>query len=206
MGNLIGLLYNWQQLIGALVGAIVTISGAVGLNNYLITKAERKKQYSNLLLVLWDLKFFVARCENYLNSNNKQMVSFTHLFINDKIDYIAPSQVFDLNPKVYGSIQAMYNIAQVIKYNLGHSEAVTTIVKKSKGKEIHTQDNVISGRYHYAMGHVQFRLKGIYRDFNFIAKEIKNLSKKHGYLSFPGTITFYKEDYVKEKIKEYGLK
>lgn len=205
MGDLVNFLYNWQQLIGALVGAVVAIGGSVLLSNYLTKKSERKRQYSNLLLVLQDINAFISRCESYLIIKNEGRVSFTNVVINDKIDYMGSSQVFDLNPLVYGSIQRLYNIAQVIRYNFEHSEVVTTIVEKSENKETHTQDNVLSGRYHQTLTLVQYFLRDVYKEFNFVAKEVRNLPKEYGYLSFPKSIEFYKKDYVEQKIKEYGL-
>jgi len=226
---LVNFLFNWQQLIGALLGALIAIGGSIGLSSYLTKKAERKRQYANLLLVLQDLESFISKCENYFNSQNQNLVSFSNIILNDKIDYISSSQVFDLDSKVYSSIHYIYNVAQVIRYNLENSEAITTsIAKKNNIKidspehirlmskltktkiktgdiEIHTQENVLSGRYNRALILARYYLREVYRNFNIIAREIKKLPKKYKYLSFPENIKLYKKDYVEQKNIEYGL-
>src|SRR3989344_5383998 len=201
MNEFINFLNNWQELIGALIVGIIAIFVPISLN-YLTTRTERKRQYSNLLLVLHDLQLFIARCETYLTFKNVRKVSFNSVVINDRLNYIEASQVFDLNPEVYNSIQKIYNVAQVVKYNLEHSEAVTTIVKKQKNEEIHTQDNVISDRYFRALAFVEHFLKDIYKNFNSIVNEVESLSKKYKYLTFPKTIKPYTKDYVNQKIKD----
>jgi len=206
MGWFVDFLNSWQNLFGALIGAFIAIFGSISLNYYLTTKNERKRQYSNLLLVLHDIQLFIARCETYLTFRNKSIVSFNNVVINDRLNYLQSSQVFNLNPEVYNSIQKIYNVAQVVKYNLENSEALTTEVNKQNKKEIHTQENVISGRYFRAIAFVEHWLEDVYRKFNFITKEIKNLSNEYNYLSFPDTIEGYTKDYVEKKIKEFNLK
>ena len=117
MGNLINFLYNWQQLIGALLGALIAISGSIGLTGYLTKKAERKKQYSNLLLTLQDIKRFIGKCELYLDWDNKRGVPFDKIILNDKINYFEPIQAFGLRNDVYTSIDHVYSVARVISYS-----------------------------------------------------------------------------------------
>ena len=205
MGNLINFLYNWQQLIGALLGALIAISGSIGLTGYLTKKAERKKQYSNLLLTLQDIKRFIGKCELYLDWDNKRGVPFDKIILNDKINYFEPIQAFGLRNDVYTSIDHVYSVARVISYSFRLSEVLETHVKKKKGKEVHTQRNIVSGKHRETIHLVKFYLRDIYGDYNIIAKAVERLSKKYKYLRKFDNINLYKKDYVEQKNKEYGL-
>lgn len=210
MGIIIDFLNNWQNLIGSLIGALIAIIGAVLINLYLRNQeriSEQKREFSNLLLVLHDIQLFITRCETYLGFRNKSTVSFNKIVLNDRLNYIESSQTFNLNPEVYNSIQKIYNVANVIKNNIEKSEVVEIHKKKDKDKnEVLVQRSIISDRYWNAVSFAEHYLEDIYANFNFIAKEIKKISKEYKHLSFPNTIKLYTRDYIKQKIKEYNLK
>jgi len=133
MNTIIEFLNNWQNLIGSLIGALIAIIGSVLINIYLQHREkiiERKRQYSNLILTLYDLQLFITRCESYLSFRNNEKVSFNKIIINEKINYLEPSQLFDLNPDIYNSIQKIYKVADIIKMNIEKSEVIQTFQLK----------------------------------------------------------------------------
>lgn len=199
----------WQNLIGAFVGAFIAISGAFLLNLWLRHQdkvGERKRLFANLLLILHDLQLFITRCEAYLIFKKNQKVSFNKIVIQPAINYIEASQQFDLHPEAYNAIQLIYSVANVIKYNLDKSEVVKTLERKdADGNRVHIQENIISSRYWNALAFVEHYLEDIYHNFNFVALEVKKLSRRYKYLKFPDTIKLYKKEYVNQKIKEFNL-
>ena len=68
------------------------------------------------------------------------------------------------------------------------------------------QDSIICNRYFTALSFAEHYLEDIYKNFNFVAKEIKELSNKYTYLKFPKNIRLYTRDYVTDKIKKFNLK
>ena len=203
---------NWQNLIGALIGSFVAIVGSILVNlyiNYRTKIREQKRQYSNLLLILSELQLFINRCEGYLNFIREGKVSFNKIVFNNRVSYVAPSQVFDLNSQVYDKIQKIYNIAEVIKYNLDKSEVLETTKYKTKKEDveaIYIQNSIICNRYGSGLNFIKHYLEDIYHNFNYVAVEIFKLSKKYKHLNFPKNIQIYSLDYVKEKVKKYDLK
>ena len=217
MSIIFGFLNKWQDLIGSLIGVFVAIIGSVLFNIYLKhqeTIIERKRLYSNLILTLYDLQLFITRCEGYLSSKKESFVSFNKIIINEKLNYIEPSQLFDLRPEVYNSIQKIYNVANIIRTNIEKSE-VTQSFRLKKNKDflrkniyiseedlkkqndtinIDIQDSIICRRYWNALSFVEGYLLDIYKNFNFAAIEIKKIKEKYHYLRFPKDIKLYSMD------------
>ena len=204
MDNIINLVHNWQNLVGSLIGALIAILGAFLVSIYLRYRdkiKEQRRQYANLLLVLHNLQLFITRCEMYLVLQAKRIVSFNKIILIPSSPYVEASQIFDLNPEVYNSVQKIYNVAEVIKYNIEKSE----VIKTQKLNKEYVQESIICKRYHNAMAFIRHWLKDIYHNFNIVAIEIKNLSTKYKSLNFPKTIKFYSKEYVDSKAKKFKL-
>ena len=197
-------LYEWQELLGALIATLV----AIGFSFYLHhqrERADKRRQYSHLLLILQDIRRFISKCEHYLESAKKKEIPFDKIIINEKIDYMAPTQVFNLKPEFYTAIEQVYNVASVISYNFKLSEVLEINVKKKKGGEVHSQKNVVSNKHGDTLNLIRYYLTDIYHKFNIIAKDVKILRRKHKYLQFSGDITFYNKKDVLNKIERFGL-
>lgn len=207
--ELLVLVHEWQNLIGSFLGAFIAIVGALLVHftlRILDTKKERKKQYVNLLLILHDLQLFITRCETYLIFRNQKKISFNKIIINSTRNYMAASLIFDIPSIVYDAIQKIYNVADVIKYNLDKSEVIETQKNIDGGNIKYTQKSIICHRYFNSLSFAEHYLEDIYRHFNLIALEIKKLSKRYPYLKFPDNIKLYSQSYVELKIKEFDLK
>jgi hypothetical protein len=202
-------IYNWQQLIGAFSGALIAVLGSLLVNVILVYRkdvAERKKQYSNLLLSLQDMRRFISKCELYLESANKGIIPFDKILFNDKINYIDSSQVFDLKPEIYTSIEQIYSIINIISYNFKLSEVLEVHVEKKKNEDIHHQSNVISNKHWDTLNLIRYYLTDVYHKFNIILTGVKKLQRKYKYLKFSGDTNLYKKNYVIKNTNDFNLK
>ena len=197
-------LYNWQELLGGLIATLIVIGFSFYLHHQK-ERSDRKRQYSHLLLILQDIRRFISKCEHYLASANKNEVPFDKIIINEKVDYMGPTQVFNLKSEFYTNIEQIYNVASVISYNFKLSEVLEINVKKNKKGETHSQKNVVSNKHWDTLNLVRYYLTDIYHKFNIVARDIKGLQKKYKYLKFTNDITFYTKEHVLRKAEEFGL-
>lgn len=156
---------------------------------------ERKKQYSNLLLILYELKFFIMRCETYLDFGKKGQIPFNRFTINNKLNYLEPLQIFNLNSS--NSISLMYKRAQETEeaFNNMNEEK---IVKQKNGKV------AFSEQYIRFLNFIRYYLeRDNYGRFNFISREVMGLS--NSYLIFKKELRPYTKDYIDKKLKELSL-
>lgn len=228
LNKIIDLIKPWQEFIGSLFGAIIAIWGAYLLDlnkDKNEIKKDKKRQYIYLLLTLHDLQLFITRCEAYLNFKNEEIISLNKITISNTNNYIQALQVFDLNPEVHNSIEKMYKIANIIKEHMDRSE-VKQVFKQKRYKEkiksslnldkddfalqdriiyVDVEDSILCNRYNVAISFIRHYLEQLYEKFNFVANEIRNLSKIDKSLRFPKTIKFYSKDYVEVKITDFKL-
>ena len=195
---------NWWQVFISVIIPLILIGIPLIWNHYKEKGNERRKQYSNLLFILHELRYFIERYETYLDFKKDNCISFNTIAFGQGLNYMEPSHAFNLNPQVYIDVQKIYKIAQEIMYILEHSEAVTTTVKKKNNEEIHTQDNVLSGRYYRVVAFVEHYLLDSYNRFNSVFRQIKRLSDRYNY-DFPRTLKPFSECYIDAKKEKYGL-
>lgn len=206
--SFISFIYEWQNLIGAAIGAMIAIFGSliIFLFQYRSRlKNEKKEQYNRLVAIIYELRRIIRTFELFVDFKSKTTVSFDAIFPHNFKNQVSQIRISDINPEIYDAIEKIYLVSEVFMYNLEKSNVVKTIKKESKGKDTeYIQESIICQRYWNAVSFLDTYLEDMYRQFNVICREVKLYAKKNKFL-FPKDIEQYSTSYVVDKIKKYNL-